>query len=79
MFSHVKCFQQIVSGLIYIFILFFSYFSIVLKLVLYPHGGYPVNRNVRHGSHNMADAQGAKTDMSSSPLKRLSTKWFKYT
>ena len=26
----------------------------------YSHGGYPGNRNVRYGSHNMADAQGAK-------------------
>ena len=24
------------------------------------HGGYPGNRNVRYGAHNMADAQGAK-------------------
>ena len=26
----------------------------------YRHGGYPANRYVRYGSHNMADAQGAK-------------------
>ena len=43
------------------------------------HDGYPGNRNVRYASHNMAYAQGAKIDMSISPSKRLSTKWFKYT
>ena len=43
------------------------------------HGGYPGNRNVRYASHNMAYAQGAKIDMSISPSKRLSTRWFKST
>ena len=37
--------------------IFFDWSNLALG---YGHGGYPVNRNVRYASHNMADAQGAK-------------------
>ena len=43
-----------------------------------PHGGYLVNSSVHYGSH-MGTRKEPKIDMSISPLKRLSTRWFKCT